>query len=164
MLSQAIAMTKQTDDCRIIERHGLIPPVIMMDELPLTAAAADTIVTARRLCSDIIHGRDDRLIVLVGPCSVHDVAAAEEYAALLQEARARYQDQLHIIMRVYFEKPRTTVGWKGLINDPDLNGSFHINKGLRVARSLLLKLSDQGMPCGTEFLDVISPQYVADLS
>lgn len=154
---------RQTDDCRILERCGLIPPVIMMEELPVTSAASQTIADARQLAADIIHGRDDRLIVLVGPCSVHDVDAAKEYAQLLQAQRGHYADTLHIIMRVYFEKPRTTVGWKGLINDPNLDGSFQINQGLRTARSLLLALSDSGLPCGTEFLDVISPQYVADL-
>ena len=154
---------RQTDDCRILERRGLIPPVIMMEELPVTQAASETITGARQLAADIIQGRDDRLIVLVGPCSVHDIEAAQEYAQLLQAQRAHYADTLHIIMRVYFEKPRTTVGWKGLINDPNLDGSFQINQGLRTARSLLLTLSDGGVPCGTEFLDVVSPQYIADL-
>jgi len=159
----AVMTIRQTDDCRIVERRGLIPPVIMMQEMPVTQTASETISGARHLAADIIQGRDDRLIVLVGPCSVHDVTSAQEYAQLLKAQRAQYADTLHIIMRVYFEKPRTTVGWKGLINDPYLDGSFQINQGLRTARSLLLDLSDSGLPCGTEFLDVVSPQYMADL-
>ena len=156
-------MTSKTTNVRITERKGLIPPVIMMDDLPITDIAAETIIQARQHSSDIIHGKDDRLIVVVGPCSIHDVQAAYEYADLLLKARKQFDNELHIIMRVYFEKPRTTVGWKGLINDPDLDGSFKINKGLRMARQLLLDLSKQGLPCGTEFLDVVSPQYIDDL-
>jgi len=156
-------MTLQTDDCRIVARHGLIPPIIMMEEAPINSNAAQTISSARQVASDIIAGRDDRLLAIVGPCSVHDIDAALEYAEHLRQQQVALKDHLHIIMRVYFEKPRTTVGWKGLINDPDLDGSFQINKGLRLARSLLLQINEMALPCGTEFLDVVSPQYLADL-
>lgn len=156
-------MAVELKNSRITERKRLIPPAIMMDELPITPAAARTIRQARTMASDIIHGKDDRLMVLVGPCSIHDVKAAREYGDLLLTAKKQFQHELQIVMRVYFEKPRTTVGWKGLINDPDLDGSFQINKGLRLARELLLDLSSAGLPCGTEFLEVVSPQYVDDL-
>jgi 3-deoxy-7-phosphoheptulonate synthase len=156
-------MKYQTDDLRIIGMHELAPPVELHREYPLTEAATETVHAARETAHRILHGEDDRLLVVVGPCSIHDVDAALEYAARLQHLRHRFQDQLHIIMRVYFEKPRTTVGWKGLINDPDMDNSFHINKGLRMARKLLLDLNTIGMPAATEYLDLISPQYVADL-
>lgn len=156
-------MKYQTDDLRIIGIHELTPPVELHREYPLTEAATETVFTARELAHRILHGEDDRLLVVTGPCSIHDVDAALEYAARLQHLRHQYQDQLHIIMRVYFEKPRTTIGWKGLINDPDLDNSFHINKGLRMARKLLLDLNSIGMPAATEYLDLITPQYVADL-
>lgn len=158
-----IDMTQNTDNLRIDSSRGLIPPVIMLDEMPVTEPAAKTINHARRSVSDILHGQDDRLAVIVGPCSIHDMDAALEYGERLLSVLPHYQQQLFIIMRVYFEKPRTTVGWKGFINDPDLDGSFEINKGLRMARHLLLTLSDKGLPCGTEFLDTISPQFIADL-
>jgi 3-deoxy-7-phosphoheptulonate synthase len=132
-------------------------------EIAITDAAAKTTSQARSEAQDILHGRDDRLIVIVGPCSIHDPKAALEYAARLAPLRQELKKDLHIIMRVYFEKPRTTVGWKGLINDPDLNDGYQIDKGLRVARNLLLKLNDEGMPAGVEFLDVLTPQYLADL-
>jgi 3-deoxy-7-phosphoheptulonate synthase len=156
-------MKYQTDDLRIIGMHELTPPVELHREYPLTEAATETVYTARQDAHRILHGEDDRLLVVVGPCSIHDVDAALEYAARLQHLRHALKDQLHIIMRVYFEKPRTTIGWKGLINDPDLDNSFHINKGLRMARKLLLDLNGMGMPAATEYLDLITPQYVADL-
>jgi 3-deoxy-7-phosphoheptulonate synthase len=156
-------MKHQTDDLRIIGMHELTPPVELHREFPLNETATETVYNARQEAHRILHGEDDRLLVVVGPCSIHDVDAAMEYAARLQPLRDELQDQLHIIMRVYFEKPRTTIGWKGLINDPDMDNSFHINKGLRMARKLLLDLNNQGMPAATEYLDLISPQYVADL-
>lgn len=129
----------------------------------MSAPAADTVYAARAAIHDILHGPDDRLLVVVGPCSIHDPKAARDYAGRLAEQRRRLKDRLEIVMRVYFEKPRTTVGWKGLINDPDLDGSFKINKGLRTARELLLDINEAGLPAGTEFLDMITPQYIADL-
>ncbi|HNS58032.1 MAG TPA: 3-deoxy-7-phosphoheptulonate synthase [Nitrosomonas europaea] len=153
----------KTDDLRIIGVHTLTPPVELHHEFPLSEQAAETVLAARQQCHDILRGEDDRLLVVCGPCSIHDVDAALEYASRLNHLRQDLKDQLHIIMRVYFEKPRTTVGWKGLINDPDLDDSFHINKGLRLARGLLLELGSKGIPAATEFLDLISPQYVADL-
>lgn len=156
-------MKYQTDDLRIIGMHELAPPVELHREFPLNETATETVHRAREEAHRILHGEDDRLLVVVGPCSIHDVDAAMEYAARLQHLRHELKDQLHIIMRVYFEKPRTTIGWKGLINDPDMDNSFHINKGLRMARKLLLDLNNQGMPAATEYLDLISPQYVADL-
>ncbi|KAK0519673.1 hypothetical protein OC834_007304 [Tilletia horrida] len=142
---------------------AVIPPQILVEEYPLTIGAAQTVLAGRRATEDILKGIDDRLVVVVGPCSVHDVRAALEYAAKLKAYADKAADDLHIVMRVYFEKPRTTVGWKGLINDPDLNGSFQINKGLKLARGLLLEVNNMGLPAGTEFLDSISPQFTADL-
>jgi 3-deoxy-7-phosphoheptulonate synthase len=156
-------MKYQTDDLRIIGIHELTPPVELHREYPLTEAATETVYNARQTAHRILHGEDDRLLVVAGPCSIHDVDAALEYAARLQHLRHKLKDQLHIIMRVYFEKPRTTIGWKGLINDPNLDNSFHINKGLRMARKLLLDLNNIGVPAATEYLDLITPQYVADL-
>lgn len=153
----------ELDDRRIRQIKPLIPPQILVEEYPLTLTAAQTIVAARRAAEDIIKGDDDRLVVIVGPCSVHDVKAGLEYAAMLKKYADQASEDLHIIMRVYFEKPRTTVGWKGLINDPNLNGSFQINKGLKLARGLLLEVNNMGLPAGTEFLDTISPQFTADL-
>ncbi len=156
-------MKYQTDDLRIIGMHELAPPVELHREYPLSETATETVHDAREIAHRILHGEDDRLLVVVGPCSIHDVDAAMEYAKRLQPLRDELKDQLHIIMRVYFEKPRTTIGWKGLINDPDMDNSFHINKGLRMARKLLLDLNNMGMPAATEYLDLISPQYLADL-
>ncbi|HMT93802.1 3-deoxy-7-phosphoheptulonate synthase AroG [uncultured Thiothrix sp.] len=156
-------MKYQTDDLRIIGVDELVPPRVLHEELPLNQVASETVYKGRQQAHEIIHGRDDRLLVVVGPCSIHDVDAAMDYAQRLSELRKSLNKDLHIIMRVYFEKPRTSIGWKGLINDPDLDNSFHINKGLRTARKLLLDLANIGMPAGTEFLDLISPQYVADL-
>ncbi|SCV67644.1 BQ2448_5255 [Microbotryum intermedium] len=151
------------DDKRIKSIRPLIPPQILMEDYPLTMKAAATVLEGRKSCEDIVAGHDDRLLVVVGPCSVHDVQAALEYAKLLKAYADEAAEDLHILMRVYFEKPRTTVGWKGLINDPQLNGSFQINKGLRLARGLLLEIAEMGLPAGCEFLDTISPQYTGDL-
>lgn len=155
--------TTNTDDLRIDRIDPLISPAVLFYQLPITETAAQLVENARAGSESILKGEDDRLLVVVGPCSIHDPKAAIEYAKKLKVAADKYKDDLLIIMRVYFEKPRTTVGWKGLINDPDLNGSFDINRGLRHARELLLELAEMGIPSGTEFLDAISPQYVADL-
>lgn len=138
-------------------------PEQLLAELPLTDAASQTVIETHGAIHDILHGKDDRLLVVVGPCSIHDPDVAREYATRLQQQRARLSDALLIVMRVNFEKPRTTVGWKGLINDPDLDGSFNINKGLRAARQLLLDINQIGVPAATEYLDVITPQYISDL-
>ncbi|MDH5343259.1 MAG: 3-deoxy-7-phosphoheptulonate synthase AroG [Gammaproteobacteria bacterium] len=156
-------MLHQTDDLRIREIKELAPPAHLLRELALNENAANTTWEARQGIHRILHGADDRLLVIMGPCSVHDVKAAKEYAAKLLDAKKRLAADLLVVMRVYFEKPRTTVGWKGLINDPKLDGSFSINEGLRIARELLLELNDSGMPVGCEFLDMITPQYIADL-
>ncbi len=154
---------KNTDDVKIKEVKELLPPLAHLYELPLSKEAADMIHLTREDISRLVHGQDDRLLVVIGPCSIHDTKAALEYAKRLMPLRKKYQDQLLIVMRVYFEKPRTTIGWKGLINDPHLNGTFDINAGLRQARGLLLELNTMGMPAATEFLDMITPQYYADL-
>jgi 3-deoxy-7-phosphoheptulonate synthase len=153
----------QTDDLRIEKIRPLIPAAILIEELPLTDAASQVVAESRLAVRDIIDGRDDRLLVVVGPCSIHDTEAALEYGRLIAAEAERLKGDLLIVMRVYFEKPRTTVGWKGLINDPQLDGSFAINKGLRIARGLLLDLLALGVPSGTEFLDTITPQFIADL-
>lgn len=152
-----------TDDLRISETKEVVPPVQVHDEIPMTDEAARTTLEARQAIHNILTGEDDRLLVVIGPCSIHDTTAAVEYAQRLKVMKDRLQDDLLIVMRVYFEKPRTTVGWKGLINDPELNSSFNINKGLRIARQLLLDVNDLGMPAATEYLDLITPQYVSDL-
>lgn len=152
-----------TDDIRIKELRPLISPALVMEEFPLSTAGANTILEARLQATDIIEGKDDRLLVVVGPCSIHDSKAALEYAQNLLPLAQELNNELLIVMRIYFEKPRTIVGWKGLINDPDLNGSFNINKGLRIARKLLLDLANMGLPAGCEFLDTIVPQYISDL-
>ncbi|MCF6767548.1 3-deoxy-7-phosphoheptulonate synthase [Thiotrichales bacterium 19S11-10] len=156
-------MMYTTDDVRITGKRALIPSLVILEEFPITDRASQTIYLTRQQVHNCLYGDDDRLVVVVGPCSVHDLDAALEYGEKLLEQSNRFNDELVIIMRTYFEKPRTTIGWKGFINDPDLNNSFNINKGLRLARQLLLELSDKGLPCGTEFLDVISPQYIGDL-
>ena len=156
-------MSEAIEDVRIQWTKVVLPPVFLEEELPITEAAVATIFNARLDISRILGLRDSRLLVLVGPCSIHDTKAAREYAALLRSAVAEFSSDLHIVMRVYFEKPRTTVGWKGLINDPHLDGSYKINDGLRLARHLLLDLAEMGLPTGTEFLDMISPQYIAGL-
>ena len=152
-----------TDDVRIAELRPLISPAILSEELPVSSELAASIVAARQAVSDIVHGRDDRLLVVVGPCSIHDPKAALEYAKNLQTVNSQFDKELLLVMRVYFEKPRTTVGWKGLINDPNLDGSLKINDGLRLARGLLLDIAEMGIPTGCEFLDAISPQFYADL-
>jgi 3-deoxy-7-phosphoheptulonate synthase len=152
-----------TSDLHVVETRPLVPPALLHQELPITEAASRTVLEARERIKAILHGRDQRLLVIVGPCSVHDIAAAQEYAASIREAQLRHSDALEVVMRVYFEKPRTTVGWKGLINDPHLDGSYDINTGLRRARALLLHVTDLGLPAATELLDPIVPQYIADL-
>ncbi len=153
----------RTDDLRIREIKELAPPSHVIREFPITAMAADLVSESRQAIHRIIHEMDDRLLVVIGPCSIHDPKAAFEYASRLAEQRRKYAGELEIVMRVYFEKPRTTVGWKGLINDPHLDNSFDINRGLRLAREVLLTINELGLPAGTEFLDMISPQYIADL-
>jgi 3-deoxy-7-phosphoheptulonate synthase len=153
----------RTDDLRIKWTRVVLPPVFLEEELPITDAAAETVFAARNQVSEILSGRDGRLLAIVGPCSIHDPDAAREYAAKLKPVAERLREHLCIVMRVYFEKPRTTVGWKGLINDPHLDQTYQINDGLRIARHLLLDLAEMGMPAGTEFLDIISPQYFVDL-
>lgn len=152
-----------TDDLRIREIKELAPPAHILREFPCSEEAARVVHDTRRAIHRILHKSDDRLLVVIGPCSIHDPKAALEYAQKLQEERKRQARDLEIVMRVYFEKPRTTVGWKGLINDPNLDGSFQINQGLRLARELLLNINETGLPAGCEFLDMISPQYIADL-
>jgi 3-deoxy-7-phosphoheptulonate synthase len=156
-------MDYQTDNTRIVERLDIIPPINLLEEMPISEKISSLVYGTRNEISGILHGRDDRLLVICGPCSIHNPDSAIEYATKLKEQYELLNKDLLIVMRVYFEKPRTTVGWKGLINDPDLNGTFDINKGIRLSRSLLLEFSKMGLPCGTEFLDLISPQYLADL-
>jgi 3-deoxy-7-phosphoheptulonate synthase len=156
-------MQYRTDDIRIREIKELVPPSHVLREFPVSENAARTTYETRQAIHRILHGADDRLLVVMGPCSIHDVKAAKEYAGKLRREKERLAGELLVVMRVYFEKPRTTVGWKGLINDPNLDGSFRINDGLRIARHLLLDLDEIGVPVGCEFLDMITPQYVADL-
>ena len=153
----------RTDDVRIEQGDELLAPMQVMRELPATERSETTTFEGRRAVHDILRGADDRLLVVVGPCSIHDYAAAVEYAKRLAAERERHKADLAIVMRVYFEKPRTTVGWKGFINDPRLDETFDINEGIRLARKLLLEIDELGVPCATEFLDLISPQYIADL-
>lgn len=153
----------RTDDLRISEIKELSPPSSVINHLPCSETAAKTVSDARVAMHRILHGQDDRLIVIIGPCSVHDVKAALAYAHRLTQLRTRFIGELEIVMRVYFEKPRTTVGWKGLINDPGLDGSFRINDGLHMARETLVNVNEMGLPAATEFLDMISPQYIGDL-
>lgn len=156
-------MLSTTDDLRIRELKELSTPEEVMREVPRTLTATRVVMAARNAIHAILNGKDDRLLVVVGPCSVHDPAAAIDYAERLAGLREKLADRLEIVMRVYFEKPRTTVGWKGLINDPNLDGSFDINRGLRLARSVLSAVNNLGLPAGTEFLDMTTPQYIADL-
>ncbi|GAA5784410.1 phospho-2-dehydro-3-deoxyheptonate aldolase [Chitiniphilus shinanonensis] len=156
-------MHYQTDDVRIHEIKELLPPIALLEKYPVTDTASATTFETRQAIHNILQGKDDRLLVIVGPCSIHDTAAAIEYGRKLKVLREQYKDRLEVVMRVYFEKPRTTVGWKGLINDPYLNGSFNINDGLRIARKLLLDLNDMALPTAGEYLDMITPQYMADL-
>jgi len=156
-------MFHRTDDLRIKWTKVVLPPVFLEEELPITEKAANTVFGARQEIIRILRGEDHRLLCIVGPCSIHDPKAAREYAQLLKGAIDELKQDLLVVMRVYFEKPRTTIGWKGLINDPHLDESFKINDGLRIARHLLFDLAEMGVPSGTEFLDMITPQYVADL-
>jgi len=153
----------KVDDVRIREIKELAPPSHLLREFPCSEKIEELTYTTRQAIHRILHGGDDRLLVIIGPCSIHDPKAGLEYARRLVEARKEFEKDLVVVMRVYFEKPRTTVGWKGLINDPDLDGSYNINKGLRLARELLMEMNELGLPAGTEFLDMISPQYFADL-
>ncbi|ORF32809.1 3-deoxy-7-phosphoheptulonate synthase [Snodgrassella alvi] len=155
--------SRPIDDVRIKEIKELLPPIAHLYELPITEQASEVVHNTRHAIADLVHGRDKRLLVIIGPCSIHDPAAAIEYAQRLNVLREKYAQELLIVMRVYFEKPRTTVGWKGFINDPHIDGSYDINYGLRLARKLLLELNNMGMPAATEFLDMITPQYFADL-
>ena len=152
-----------TDDVRIREIKELVPPAHVFREYPVSQSAAQTTFAARQAIHRVLHGADDRLLVVIGPCSIHDYDLAMDYASRLNKAAEAYRDELIVVMRVYFEKPRTTVGWKGLINDPRLDNTFRINEGLRLARRILLEINELGMPCATEFLDTITPQYTADL-
>jgi len=156
-------MSHQTDGLRINEIKTVTPPAVLLEEIPVTEQAANITYETRQTIHDILTRDDDRLVVITGPCSIHDIKSANEYASRLKPLIDKYSDDLLIIMRVYFEKPRTTVGWKGLINDPNLDGSFEINQGLRLARNLLRDLNESGVPAATEYLDLITPQYVSDL-
>jgi 3-deoxy-7-phosphoheptulonate synthase len=155
---------RRTDDLRITQVRPLIPPAILLEEIPLSERASNVVSNTRIAVSNAIEGRDPRLVIIVGPCSIHDPKAALEYAGRLERLAERYADHLIVIMRSYFEKPRTSIGWKGLINDPDLDESYHINKGLRLARRLLLDVNDMGLPTASEFLDTQIPQHIADLT
>ena len=154
---------QKTSDLRIAGRQEVVSAKSLISEQPISEKSSETVFNARKEFSDVLYKKDERLAVVVGPCSIHDPSAAKEYAELLLNEKNNLKDKLLIVMRVYFEKPRTTVGWKGLINDPDLDNSFNIDKGLSIARQLLRDINDMGMPAGTEFLDVITPQYIADL-
>ncbi len=157
-------MFQRTDDLRITQVRPLIPPAILLEEIPITERASNVVASTRQAIATVLDRRDPRLVAIVGPCSIHDTAAGLEYAEALQRLAVRYQDHLIVLMRTYFEKPRTSVGWKGLINDPDLDESFHINKGLRLARRLLLDVNEMGLPTASEFLDTQIPQHIADLT
>ena len=157
-------MFKRTDDLRITEVRPLIPPAILLEELPITERVSNIVSDARQAIANALKGTDQRLVVIAGPCSIHDTKAALDYAGRLMKLAERYKDNLIVVMRSYFEKPRTSVGWKGLINDPDLDESYHINKGLRLARQLLLDVNNLGLPTASEFLDTQTPQHIADLT
>jgi 3-deoxy-7-phosphoheptulonate synthase len=157
-------MFQRTDDLRITQVRPLIPPAILLEEIPISERASNVVSNTRSAVARVLAGDDPRLVVVVGPCSIHDTTAALEYAGRLNLLAERYADHLIIVMRTYFEKPRTSVGWKGLINDPDLDESYHINKGLRLARKLLRDINDLGLPTGSEFLDTQIPQHIADLT
>ncbi len=157
-------MFQRTDDLRITEVRPLIPPAILLEEIPISERASNVVSDTRAAVGKVIAGQDSRLVVIAGPCSIHDTKAALEYAGRLKVLADRYAGQLIVLMRSYFEKPRTSVGWKGLINDPDLDESYHINKGLRLARQLLLDVNDLGLPTASEFLDTQIPQHIADLT
>ena len=156
-------MNYQNDDLRIKEIKELLPPVALLEKFPATETAVKTVADTRQAIHNILQKNDDRLLVVIGPCSIHDTEAAKEYASRLLKLREELSGSLEVVMRVYFEKPRTTVGWKGLINDPHMDNSYQINDGLRIARKLLVDINDTGLPAAGEFLDMITPQYVADL-
>ncbi len=156
-------MFRKTDDLRITQTRPLIPPAILLEEIPVSERASNVVANTRQAIADVLDRRDTRLVVIVGPCSIHDTKAAREYAERLVPAAQRFADDLILVMRSYFEKPRTSVGWKGLINDPDLDESYHINKGLRLARTLLRDVNEMGVPTASEFLDTQIPQHIADL-
>jgi len=162
-LYQEYVLSHNTDDLRIREIKELAPPSHTIREHPCTPDVSATVYQSRQAIHRILHNMDDRLVVVIGPCSIHDTKAAMDYAKRLKVERERFKGELEVVMRVYFEKPRTTVGWKGLINDPDMDNSCNINKGLKIARSLLLEINQLGLPAGCEFLDMITPQYIADL-
>lgn len=155
--------TIKTDDTRIQRRKPLLTPALLIDEICPSPRAVKTVESARSQISDILNGKDDRLIFITGPCSIHDIAAAKDYAQHAKRLAKKYESELFVVMRTYFEKPRTVVGWKGLINDPYIDGTFQINDGLRIARRLLCDLAESGVPTATEFLDPITPQFLADL-
>jgi 3-deoxy-7-phosphoheptulonate synthase len=157
-------MRRSTDDLRILETRPLIPPAILHEELPLTEPLSELIFETRSSISNMVQGRENRLLAIVGPCSIHDVDAALVYAERLARLAEQVRGKIVVVMRAYFEKPRTNLGWKGLINDPDLNESFNINKGLRLARRLLVEVNEMGLPTGSEFLDLQVPQHIADLT
>jgi len=157
-------MSQRTDDLRIAQVRPLLPPAILLEEIPASEGATELVANTRRAIANVLAGVDTRLVVIVGPCSIHDTRAGLEYATRLAPLARRYADDLIVVMRTYFEKPRTSVGWKGLVNDPDLDESFHINKGIRLARRLLLDVNDLGLPTACEFLDTQLPQHIADLT
>lgn len=157
-------MHHPTDDLRIRQIRPLIPPAILQEEIPITDEIVELVSSTRKQVADILHGRDSRLVAIVGPCSIHDPFAAVDYAGQLKELSDQVKDKVLVIMRAYFEKPRTSVGWKGLINDPDLNESFHINKGLRLARKVLVDVNSLGLPTGSEYLDTQIPQHISDVT
>ncbi|OOF66106.1 3-deoxy-7-phosphoheptulonate synthase AroG [Rodentibacter sp. Ppn85] len=162
MTKEKIEIIVANDDTRIEKVDQVLPPIALLEKFPASEEAAELVKQTRQEAHNIIHGKDDRLLVIIGPCSIHDPKAALEYANRLKPLRKKYKDSLEIIMRVYFEKPRTTVGWKGLINDPYLNDTYRLNDGLRIARKLLSDINNLGVPSAGEFLDMITPQYVAD--
>ncbi|MCP3664167.1 MAG: 3-deoxy-7-phosphoheptulonate synthase, partial [Gammaproteobacteria bacterium] len=156
-------MYLQNDDVRINNIKELLPPVALIERFRATTNAVETVYKSRQAVHDIVNGKDNRLVVIIGPCSIHDPKAAIDYAKKLAKVREKYSDNLEIVMRVYFEKPRTTIGWKGLINDPFLNSTYDMDEGLKKARSLLLEINKLGLPTATEILDPITPQYIAGL-
>ncbi|HTQ11408.1 MAG TPA: 3-deoxy-7-phosphoheptulonate synthase, partial [Fimbriimonadaceae bacterium] len=156
-------MRHATEDLRILQTRPLIPPAILHEELPVEEHVSEVVFDARERIADVIHSRDSRLVAIVGPCSIHDPIAAYAYAEKLKEIADEVSDKILIVMRAYFEKPRTTVGWKGFINDPDVDETYQVNKGLRLARKLLLDVSEMGLPAGCEFLDLQIPQHIADV-
>ncbi len=158
-----MSISKLTDDLKISSTKEMISPSDLINELPLSEKAIDTVLHCRSEIADILNGDDERIMLIVGPCSIHDVDAATEYAKKLLKLKQEVKDNILVIMRVYFEKPRTVIGWKGLINDPDLDNSFNINKGIKIARKLLIDLAEMGVPAGHEYLDLISPQYISDV-